>query len=208
MNELKSNICIIDDDPSVRASLSLLLNSAGFEVKCFQSAKVYLENQLNELNCCCLILDVKMPELSGLDLQKELAKRNYSFPIIFITGHGDIPMSVQAMKDGAVDFLSKPFDDEQLLKAVSEAIKRSEQISKDQGLKKQIQQKLDNLTSRENEVLKYLITGMLNKQIAYELNISERTIKAHRKQVFDKLDIKSMAELVRITEQMGIKPVE
>ena len=201
-------VFIIDDDPSIRTSLSLLLNSAGYVVKTFASAEELLESKLDTSSPSCFVLDVKMPGLSGLDLQEELASRNYTIPIIFITGHGDIPMSVQTMKKGAVDFLSKPFDDYQLLEAVKEALLRNSHAHSELNEQKHIKQKLDSLTSREYEVLRYLITGMLNKQIAYKLKIAERTVKAHRKHVFDKLGIKSIAELVRLTEKLSIKPAD
>lgn len=175
---------------------------------CFNSAKEFLKFGLDSSTSGCLILDVKMPGLSGLELQKELALVNYAIPIVFISGHGDIPMSVQAMKDGAVNFLSKPFDDDQLIDAIEEALLKNSQIRTEQSELNQIRQKIDTLTPRENEVLRYLITGMLNKQIAYKLDITERTVKAHRKQVLDKMGILSIAELVRFTEKIGIKPME
>jgi FixJ family two-component response regulator len=201
-------VFVVDDDPSIRKSLSLLLSSAGYGVKTFASAKEFLESERSSPGPACLVLDVKMPGLGGLDLQKELTSRNYAIPIIFITGHGDIPMSVQAMKKGAVDFLSKPFDDGQLLDAVKVALLKDSQARADLNEQKHIMQRLDSLTTRENEILTYLITGMLNKHIAYELKISERTVKAHRKQVFDKMGVNSMAELVRQTEKVGVKPVD
>lgn len=207
-SEDSSTIYIVDDDPSVRASLTMLLNSAGYEVICFNSAKEFLKFGLDSPTSGCLILDVKMPGLSGLELQKELALINNKLPIVFITGHGDIPMSVQVIKNGAVDFLSKPFDDDQLIDAVEEALLKNSQIRTEQSELNQIRQKIDTLSPRENEVLRHLITGMLNKQIAYKLDISERTVKAHRKQVLDKMGILSIAELVRFTERLGIKPVE
>lgn len=207
-SEDSSTIYIVDDDPSVRASLTMLLNSAGYEVICFNSAKEFLKFGLDSPTSGCLILDVKMPGLSGLELQKELALINNKLPIVFITGHGDIPMSVQVIKNGAVDFLSKPFDDDQLIDAVEEALLKNSQIRTEQSELNQIRQKIDTLSPRENEVLRHLITGMLNKQIAYKLDISERTVKAHRKQVLDKMGIFSIAELVRFTERLGIKPVE
>ena len=207
MLEITPTIYIVDDDTSVRASLHLLLESAGYEVICFNSAKEFLKFSLGSRTACCLILDVKMPDISGIELQNELASINNTIPIIFITGHGDIPMSVQAMKDGAVNFLSKPFDDEQLLDSVHEALVRDIKSRKKQNEQNQIKQKIDTLTPRENEVLRYLISGMLNKQIAYKLNISERTVKAHRKQVLNKMCIQSIAELVRLTEKLGITPV-
>ncbi len=201
-------VYVVDDDPSIRESLNLLLNSAGYEVKSFASAKEFLESERGTPGPACLDLDVKMPGLGGLDLQKELRSRNTIIPIIFITGHGDIPMSVQAMKRGAVDFLSKPFDDGDLLDAVKEALLKDSQTHADLDEQKHIMQRLDSLTTREYEILTYLITGMLNKQIAYELNISERTVKAHRKQVLHKMGVNSIAELVRLTEKVGVKPAE
>jgi len=208
MAEAIPTVFVVDDDPSIRESLSLLLSSAGYSVNTFASAKELLESEHSTSGPACLVLDVKMPGISGLDLQKELTSRNYAIPVIFITGHGDIPMSVQAMKKGAVDFLSKPFDDGQLLDAVKVALLKDSQARSDLNEQKHIMQRLDSLTTRENEILTYLITGMLNKQIAYELKISERTVKAHRKQVFDKMGVNSMAELVRLTEKVGVKPVD
>jgi FixJ family two-component response regulator len=208
MAESIPTVFVVDDDPSIRESLSLLLSSAGYSVNTFASAKEFLESEHSTSGPACLVLDVKMPGISGLDLQKELTSRNYAIPVIFITGHGDIPMSVQAMKKGAVDFLSKPFDDGQLLDAVKVALLKDSQARSDLNEQKHIMQRLDSLTTRENEILTYLITGMLNKQIAYELKISERTVKAHRKQVFDKMGVNSMAELVRQTEKVGVKPAD
>ena len=206
MSKPTSIVFVVDDDPSIRESLSLLLSSAGYGIKTFASAKEFLESERGTPGPACLVLDVKMPGLSGLDLQKELMSRNIIIPIIFITGHGDIPMSVQAMKKGAVDFLPKPFDDGDLLEAVEQALLRDSQTHADLDEQKHILQRMDSLTPREHEVLTYLITGMLNKQIAFELNISERTVKAHRKQILDKMGVDSIAELVRLTEKVGVKP--
>jgi len=206
MADLNPTVFVVDDDPSIRESLGLLLNSAGYGVKTFSSAKEFLKSEHSTSGPACLVLDVKMPGISGLDLQAELASRNYAIPVIFITGHGDIPMSVQAMKKGAVDFLSKPFDDGQLLDAVKAALLKDEQTRSSLDEQKNIMKRLESLTPREHEILTYLITGMLNKQIAYELKISERTVKAHRKQVFDKVGVASIAELVRLTEKVGVKP--
>ena len=199
---------VVDDDPSIRDSLGLLLSSEGYEVRSFASASEFLKTELDTTGSACLVSDIKMPGLSGLDLQKELTSLNYEIPIIFITGHGDIPMSVQAIKKGAVDFLSKPFDDRQLLDAVKEALLKDSQARTDQNEQNHIMQRLDSLTNREQEILTYLITGMLNKQIAYELKISERTVKAHRKQVLDKMGVNSIAELVRLTEKVGVMPAD
>lgn len=199
-------IFIVDDDPSVRKSLSFLLSSAGYNVQTFPSANDFLEAGCNTSEPACLISDMKMPGLSGLDLQEELASRDYAIPIIFITGHGDIPMTVQAMKKGAVEFLPKPFDDDVLLDAVKDALKKDAQTRATVNEKTQITKRLETLTKREHQIMTYLITGMLNKQIAYELNITERTVKAHRKQVLNKMGIGSMAELVRLTEKAGVRP--
>jgi RNA polymerase sigma factor (sigma-70 family) len=186
----------------------MLLESAGYDVICFKSANDLLDYGLDSLTSGCIILDVKMPGISGIELQKELASHDFDIPIIFITGHGDIPMSVQAIKNGAVNFLAKPFEDNELLDAIGEALLRENESLEKKIEQDQIKQKIDTLTPREDELLRYLITGMLNKQIAYELNISERTVKAHRKQVLLKMGIQSIAELVRLTEKAGIKPIE
>jgi FixJ family two-component response regulator len=190
-------VFVVDDDPSIRESLNLLLSSAGYGVQTFSSAKEFLESEQDIRENACIVSDIKMPGLSGLDLQEELASRDYAMPIIFITGHGDIPTTVQAMKKGAIEFLPKPFDDGDLLDAVKEA------LSKDFQVRAVLNEQL-HLTQR----LTYLITGMLNKQIAYELNIAERTVKAHRKHVMDKMGVDSIAQLVRLTEKIGVNPVD
>ena len=208
MPDITSTVIVVDDDPSIRESLSLLMNSAGYNVKTFDSATEFLESGCVTQGSVCLVLDVRMPGLSGLDLQQELTSRNYAIPVIFITGHGDVPMSVQAMKKGAVDFLSKPFDDNELLNAVEEALAKDSEVRLNMDKQNHIMQRLNSLTTREYEVLRYLITGMLYKQIAYELEISEWTVKAHRKQIFHKMAVDSLAELVRLTETAGVKPVD
>ena len=201
-------VFVVDDDASIRESLSLLLTAVGYHVESFVSAQEFLDSSSQLIGPACLVLDIQMPGLSGLDLQKELSIRNSVLPIIFITGHGDIPMSVQAMKRGAVDFLAKPFDDDDLIGAVKEALEKDARIKVGAFKREEVLQKLDSLTTREYEIMTYLITGMLNKQIAFDLNIAERTVKAHRKQVFDKLEIHSIAELVRLTEKIGIEPAD
>ncbi len=208
MTDDTPTVFVVDDDPSIRQSLSLLFISAGYDVKVFVSAREFLESNPSTQNPACLVLDVKMPDLSGLDLQKELTSKNYAIPIIFITGHGDIPMSVQAMKMGAVDFLSKPFDDDQLLDAIKEALLKDTQARSYLDECRHTRERIDTLTPREQEILTYLISGMLNKQIAHELKIAERTVKAHRKQVLDKTGVNSIAALVRLTEKLGIKPAD
>jgi two-component system response regulator FixJ len=198
-------VFIIDDDASVRKGLSRLLRSAGFAVEMFASAELFLEREHYE-GIGCLVLDVRMPGISGIDLQDELSKADYSMPIIFITGHGTIPMGVQAVKKGAVDFLPKPFDDDELLQAVSEAIEKDQEGREEHAEVHSIRGRLELLTPREHEILRYVITGMLNKQVAYELGISEKTVKVHRGRIMEKLDVGSVADLVRLAEKAGIKP--
>lgn len=201
-------VFIVDDDLSVRKSLSLLLESAGYRVKVFGSAKHFLESEDGTSGNNCLVLDIRMPGISGLDLQEELSAREYTLPIVFITGHGDIPMSVRAMKKGAIDFISKPFDDDQIIRAVEEALLKGRKDHSTHKTKQQVLKRLKTLTARENETLTYIITGMLNKQIAGELNISERTVKAHKKKVYEKMGVNSIAELVRLAEKAGINPAD
>ena len=208
MVEYNPTVYIVDDDPSIRDSLSLLFYSVGYGVKTFSSAQEFLESEPYTQSSACLVLDVEMPGLSGLDLQEELTSRHYALPVIFITGHGDIPMSVKAMKKGAIDFIVKPFDDSDLLDAVEEALRKDSQARTEHNEQQAILQRLESLTTRESETLRYLITGMLNKQIASELNIAERTVKAHRKQVLNKMNVTSIAELVRLTEKANIKPAD
>ncbi len=200
---LRPIVFIIDDDASVRKSLSRLLRSAGFEVEVFASANLFLEREHYD-GIGCIVLDVRMPGISGIDLQDELSKADYSMPIIFITGHGNIPMGVQAMKKGAVDFLAKPFDDEELLQAVREAIEKDTQGRAEYAEVHDIRGRIALLTAREFDVLRYVITGMLNKQIAYELGIAEKTVKVHRGRIMGKLGVDSVADLVRLAEKAGI----
>jgi len=155
-----------------------------------------------------MILDVQMPGLSGMDLQAELSKAEYSLPIVFITGHGDIPMSVEAMRKGAVHFLTKPFDDNDLLRAMREAIEKDRKAKAQQSEIHDLRNRLSLLTPREYEILRYVISGMLNKQIAFQLNIAEKTVKIHRGRVMEKLRLDSVAELVRLAEKAGITPPE
>lgn len=204
MTETTPTIYIVDDDPSVNSALSLLLTSAGYQVRSFFSAQQFLDCKICRAEPACLISDMKMPGLDGLELQERMISMDYCMPIIFISGHSTIPLSVQAMKLGAVNFLCKPFDDSELLTSVKEALLQASKIQNIISARKQ----LESLTPREYEVMQHLIKGSINKQIAYELDISERTIKAHRKQVLLKLHIESIAELVRLTEKAGVAPVE
>jgi FixJ family two-component response regulator len=205
MNKMKKTVFIIDDDASVRKSLSRLLRSAGFEVETFASAELFLKREHYD-GIGCLVLDVRMPGISGIDLQDELSKADYSMPIVFITGHGNIPMGVHAIKKGAVDFLAKPFEDEDLLQAVREAITKDTQGKKEYAEVHEVRERIALLTARERDVLRYVITGMLNKQIAYELGIAEKTVKVHRGRIMEKLGVDSVADLVRLAEKAGITP--
>ena len=200
-------VFVIDDDASVRKSLSRLLRSAGYTAETFASAEEFLGRD-HFKGIGCLLLDVRMPGLSGMGLQEELSKADYHMPIIFITGHGDIPMSVEAMKKGAVDFLTKPFEGKELLQAVEKAIEKDTYARAQYDEILDIRRRIDLLTPRENEILGYIITGMLNKQIALKLDIAEKTVKVHRGRVMEKLCVDSVAELVRLAEKAGIKPAE
>ncbi len=207
MTAFKPTVFVIDDDPSVRKSLSRLLRSVEHAVETFSSAEAFLAREHFD-GIGCIILDVQMPGLSGMDLQVELSKAEYSMPIVFITGHGDIPMSVEAMRKGAVHFLTKPFDDGELLRAIGEAIERDRKAKAKQTEVHEILRRVSLLTPREYEILRYVITGMLNKQIALKLNIAEKTVKVHRGRIMEKLRADSVAELVRLAEKTGIKPPE
>jgi FixJ family two-component response regulator len=202
---MQPTVFIIDDDASIRKSLSRLLRSAGFEVETFATAELFLKRKHYD-GIGCLVLDVRMPGISGIDLQDELSKADYSMPIVFITGHGNIPMGVHAIKKGAIDFLSKPFEDEELLQAVREAIEKDMQGRTAYAEVHEVRERIALLTPREHEIFRYVITGMLNKQIAYELGIAEKTVKVHRGRIMEKLDVDSVAELVRLAEKGGIEP--
>jgi len=207
MTALKPTVFVIDDDASVRKSLSRLLRSAGYMAETFASAEEFLGREhFNGIGC--LLLDVQMPGLTGMDLQEELNRADYHMPIIFITGHGNIPMSVEAMKKGAVDFLTKPFDDNELLQAIEKAIEKDTHARAEYDEALEIHRHIELLTPREKEILRYVITGMLNKQIALKLDIAEKTVKVHRGRIMEKLCVDSVAELVRLAEKVGIKPTE
>jgi FixJ family two-component response regulator len=208
MNSLNQTVYIVDDDPSVRKGLGRLLKSAGYEVEIFGSAREFLNVDPICERPSCLVLDMKMPELSGFDLQQGLKKMDYALPIVFITGHGNIPMSVKAMKTGAVDFLTKPFDEDDLLNAVQEALKKDIKTREAIDERQSILHKIESLTPREYEILTYVITGMLNKQIAYALSISEKTVKVHRGRVMEKVGVDSVVQLVRLADKVGIQPAE
>ena len=201
----KPTVFIIDDDPSVRRGLSRIIRIGGFDVKLFASAQDFLASQ-HYNGPGCIVLDVKMPGLSGLDLQEELNKTEYSMPIIFISGHGDVPMTAQVMKKGALDFLTKPIDRDHLLNAIRAALDRDQAGRKQHGEVKQIRTRLDKLTPREFEVMTFVLAGLLNKQIAYKLGITEDTIKIHRGRMMSKMEVDSVAELVHLTKKAGVEP--
>jgi RNA polymerase sigma factor (sigma-70 family) len=201
MPNQKPTIFIVDDDPSVRDSMELMLRSVGFDVKTFAAAQDFLNADLQE-GPGCLILDVRMPGMSGLDLQEKLVSAKTPLPVIFITGHGTVPMSVRAMKAGAVDFLQKPFEEQDLLDAIHRAINQQRERRSRTDEADDIQQRVNALTPREHEVFSLLVIGMANKEIAHKLGTSERTIKAHRAKVMEKMNAGSFADLVRFSEKL------
>jgi FixJ family two-component response regulator len=196
-------VFIVDDDASVRKGLERLVRSVGLRGKTFASAPEFLQCAASD-GPSCLVLDVRMPGVSGLALQETLAAAGHRIPIIFITGHGDITMSVRAMKAGAVNFLPKPFNDQDLLEAVQEAIARDRQAREKRAALHVIQQRVALLTPREHDVLGLVVAGLLNKQIAAELGMSEKTVKAHRAQVMRKMRVSSVAQLVLLAEKVGL----
>jgi RNA polymerase sigma factor (sigma-70 family) len=198
-------VFLIDDDASVRKGVSRLLRSAGYKSESFESASDFLQREQHP-GPACLIVDVRMPGINGMDLQETLIQRRREEQLVFITGHGDISMCVQAMKAGAADFLPKPFRDEELLQCVQRALTQSAEQRRRSAEKNQIRQLLDLLTPREFEVMQLVIAGMLNKQIAGELGTAEKTVKVHRHRVMQKLRVTSVAELVRLVEKAGLAP--
>ena len=199
-----ATIYVVDDDPAVRKSLGRLLKAAGFRVEAFASAAAFLA-QAPHARLGCIVLDVQMPDLTGIELQQALAGAGIALPIIFITGHGDVPTSVRAMKAGAVDFLAKPFDDKELFAAIALALDRAQRESESRADADVVEQRLATLTPRERQVLLQVLTGKLNKQIAGELGASEKTIKVHRARVMNKMQVRSVADLVRLCEKAGVR---
>src|SRR5262245_19194521 len=198
-------VYLVDDDASVRRALTRLLRSAGYEVKAFASARDFLADLRPAGGApVALVLDVRLPGLSGMDLQSELQTRDTILPIIFITGHGDVPTSVKAMKAGAVDFLSKPVKEAELLGAIEQALSRAAHDYAERLDRDEIKRRTANLTPREREVMALVARGLLNKQIAFELGTVEKTIKVHRARMMDKMQVSSLAELVRITERASL----
>jgi len=197
-------VFVIDDDASMRDAVSRLLNAVGLTVQTFASAREFLGESLPDVPGC-VVLDVRLPGLSGLDLQREMVERGIHIPVIFITGHGDIPMSVQAMKAGAVEFLTKPFRDQDLLDAVRLGIQLDRQGRKERAELAELRDGLRQLTPREREVMSLVVAGLLNKQIALRLGTSEKTIKIHRSHVMQKMRADSLADLVRMSQKLGIE---
>ncbi len=194
-------VFVVDDDPSVRSSLKFLLNSMGLQVESFESAETFLQGKPPDAPSC-LVLDVRLRGLSGLDFQRELAARNIRIPIVFVTGHGDIPMSVRAMKAGAIEFLTKPYRDQDLLDAVRIALERDRTRREQEKDLTDLRQRFDSLTPREQEVISLAVSGMLNKQIAGELRTAENTVKVHRSRAMEKMNAQSFADLVRMIEKL------
>jgi FixJ family two-component response regulator len=195
-------VFVVDDDPSMRRSLEALLRSVGLDVRLFSSAQEFMQAERPDASGC-LVLDVRLPGMSGLAFQEELAKTGVALPVIFLTGHGDVPMTVRAMKAGAAEFLTKPFDDQVLLDAIHAAIDRDRARRRDAASLAALMARYDQLTEREKQVMKFVVAGRVNKQIAAELGLSVVTVKVHRGQVMRKMLAKSVAELVRMADRLG-----
>jgi FixJ family two-component response regulator len=202
--ETQPVVLVVDDDASLREALSGLFRSVGLEVKAFASAPEFLQSKLPDVPSC-LVLDVRLPGLSGLDFQSELAKSNINIPIIFMTGHGDIPMTVRAMKAGAVEFLTKPFREQDMLDAVQLGLDRDRSRRELENVTSRLKSSFESLTPREQEIMGLVTSGLMNKQIAGEIGVSEITVKVHRGSVMRKMGAKSLADLVRMAEALGIR---
>ena len=198
-----ASVFVVDDDPSVRKSLTRLIESAGYTVEAFASAGDFLK-AATAVGPCCLVLDVRMPGMTGLDLQRTLAQAVHRIPIVFVTGQGDIPMTVTAMKAGAVDFLTKPFAARDLLDAVHRAVEKDTRNLGTEARSRSLHARVETLTPRERQVFALVVTGMLNKQIAAQLGVVEKTVKVHRARVMDKMRAGSFAELVRLADAAGV----
>ena len=201
--QVGSIVFVVDDDRSFRRSVERLIRLAGFKVQVFGSAREFLAVERVDAPSC-LVLDIQMPGLSGLNLQRKLAQAGIVIPIIFVTGHGDIPMSVQAMKAGAVEFLTKPFRERELLDAIEQALKRDRAAREEQQMLAELRERFESLTPREHDVMAHVVAGMLNKQIAASLNTVEKTIKFHRAHIMQKMGAQSLADLVRMAGDLGV----
>ena len=197
------DVFLVDDDASVRRALARLIKSAGHQVQTFASAQEFLGMRAGGEEAACLVLDVRMPGLTGIELQRQLQTLNRNVPIVFMTGHGNIPMSVQAMKAGAVDFLPKPVKDTDLLRAIEQALARAVRDRAERNELEDVRERVEKLTPREREVMVLVVRGLLNKQIAFELGTVEKTIKVHRARVMEKMQVDSLADLVRVAEKIG-----
>jgi FixJ family two-component response regulator len=204
MSEATPIVCLVDDDAAVRRGLQRLLRASGFQVVAYANAQQFLDGEAAP-DCSCLILDVRMPGIDGLQLQERLRDKPCSAPIVFLTGHGDIPMSVRALKAGAANFLTKPVDQSDLFAAVNEAVQQDAQRRATAGAVEAVQARMACLTPREHEIMRWVITGALNKQIANRLSISEKTVKIHRARVMKKLEVTSVVELVQLCRQAGVE---
>jgi FixJ family two-component response regulator len=207
MSEDKGIVFVVDDDASMRSSLESLLRSVGHDVRLYSSAPEFMRAARTDAPAC-LVLDVRLPGMSGLAFQQELTKAGVALPIIFITGHGDVPMTVRAMKAGAVEFLTKPFDDQVLLDAIHAALERDRARRRDEAGLATLRARYDDLTERERQVMSHVVAGWVNKRIAAELDLSVVTVKVHRGQVMRKMQAKSVAELVRMADRLGLSRAE
>jgi FixJ family two-component response regulator len=203
MSEPASIVFVVDDDPSVRRAIKRLVESVGLHVELFGSATEFINSSHPDV-ASCLVLDIRLPGISGLDFQRELVQAKNGIPIIFITAHGDIPMTVRAMKAGAVEFLTKPFRDQDLLDAIQVGLERDRVRRQRQAETATLRERLESLTPREREILPLVVSGLLNKQVAAEIGATEATVKVHRSQLMRKMGASSLADLVRMSEKMGI----
>jgi FixJ family two-component response regulator len=203
MGEVTAVVFVIDDDPSMRAALEDLISSVGLQARLYASPQEFLQGPRSDAPGC-LVLDVRLPGMSGLTFQKELERAGVTLPVIFITGHGDIPMSVRAMKAGAVEFLTKPFHDQEMLDAIHAAIERDRQRRRQALLMAELRERYVTLTERERQIMTLVVVGRANKQIAAELNLSEMTVKVHRGQAMRKMQAESLPELVRMADRLGV----
>ena len=204
MSEPASTVYVVDDDPSVRRAIKRLVESVGLEVELFESPQEFLNSRHRDVTSC-LVLDIRLPGFSGLDFQRQLAQANIPIPIIFITAHGDIPMTVRAMKAGAVEFLTKPFRDQDLLDAIQAGLERDRERREREAEIVVLRERFESLTPREREILPLIVSGLLNKQIAAEIGTSETTVKVHRSQLMRKMAAESLPDLVRMAEKIGIR---